>query len=374
MAGKEAMATILTAYYRPKPGGFCKRLFRAIEALLSNGHTVHYLAVKPFPISHSKCRFHRFPWPEHHTDTLLFWMVWYAAAPVLLASLAIRYRVSHTFGFSTAYTLLLKPSCWLKSVRSVCFIRGDLLLAHRMKARAPWVIRLETLFEGWALHRSYVVAVSDPILRTILQRHPNSWPLGKEVIPNDLPQNSLKSHAHNHIDNTGALNIAFAGVLEPSKNVMFLLDLMTLLPTGKFSLSVFGTGPLQAHILRKIDLLDLGEHVRCMGWVPSETIWQSTDILMAPSVSEGMPNAVLEAVANRIPVLASDIPAHREILPRDQLLSFNRPKQWVQTLMKLSDLSGAELAEFQRRQLHFLETFDFDWNAKIVQAIVGCSR
>jgi len=35
---------ILTCYYRPKPGGFCKRLFRAINALLDRGHIVHYLA------------------------------------------------------------------------------------------------------------------------------------------------------------------------------------------------------------------------------------------------------------------------------------------------------------------------------------------
>ena len=66
------MATILTCYYRPKPGGLCKRLFRAIESLLSSGHEVHYLAVVAFPISHPHCHFHQFPWPEAKTHGMIF--------------------------------------------------------------------------------------------------------------------------------------------------------------------------------------------------------------------------------------------------------------------------------------------------------------
>src|SRR5215467_11075094 len=62
------MATILTCYYRPKPGGLCKRFFRATESLLSRGHEVHYLAVVAFPISHPHCHFHRFPWPQGKTE------------------------------------------------------------------------------------------------------------------------------------------------------------------------------------------------------------------------------------------------------------------------------------------------------------------
>ena len=32
------MATVLTCYYRPKPGGLCKRLQRTMQALLDRGH------------------------------------------------------------------------------------------------------------------------------------------------------------------------------------------------------------------------------------------------------------------------------------------------------------------------------------------------
>ena len=65
------MATVLTYYYRPKRGGCFKQLFRAIDALLADGHTVHYLAVQRFSIDHPRCHFHRFPWPSGATETLI---------------------------------------------------------------------------------------------------------------------------------------------------------------------------------------------------------------------------------------------------------------------------------------------------------------
>ena len=44
------------------------------------------------------------------------------------------------------------------------------------------------------------------------------------------------------------------------------------------------------------------------------TPWRTAcDVIVSPSLTEGMPNAVLQALRDRIPVVASDIPAHREL-------------------------------------------------------------
>ncbi len=103
------MATVLTCYYRPKPGGLCKRLFRAIEALLADGHSVHYLAVQPFPIDHPRCRFHRFPWPGGATEGLAFWVALHLFAPFWLLVIGLRQGVTHAFAFGHTYALLMQP-------------------------------------------------------------------------------------------------------------------------------------------------------------------------------------------------------------------------------------------------------------------------
>lgn len=53
-----------------------------------------------------------------------------------------------------------------------------------------------------------------------------------------------------------------------------------------------------------------------------ENLLRFTTALILPSYSEGMPNVVLESMACGVPVIASDIPVHREIVSTDMGLIF----------------------------------------------------
>ncbi|MFZ1986718.1 MAG: glycosyltransferase family 4 protein [Desulfatitalea sp.] len=364
------MATLLTCYYRPKPGGLCTRLFRAIRALLDRGHTVHYLAVAPFPIDHPRCVFHRFPWPVAYSDTLLFWAFFHAVAPLMLLCIALRHRVTHAFAFGPTYGFFLQPLRVIMGARITCFFRADTIENHRIKGRSKRLIALEKWIEGRAIHKIQLAGVTKQLTDTILRRHPNIQPLCIRVLPNDLQPagNGGKRYIAN------PLRLAVVGILEQRKNQEFTLRLVRSLSGTEWRLYLYGVGPQQRALLELVKELGLMEKVRFRGWAQREKIWPNVDLLLTPSIHEGMSNAVLEAVAAGVPVLASDIPAHRGILPPGQLLPLNDAKQWRAALDDILAAPQLKLSIMDENQRQSASHLQFDWDAEVVRMILADGR
>ena len=365
------MAIVLTCYYRPKAGGFCLRLFRAMQALLVRGHTVHYVSLAPFPIQHPRCIYHRFPWPPHMADNLLFWAIFHMAAPWLLGFVALRHQVTHAFAFGTTYAFLMRPLQWIKAVHLTCFLRSDALVAHGVKKRAGWLVRLEYWIEGLALHRADVVGTTPQLVQAVTRRHPRMAVKSRYHLPNDLPSSA---GAQNKLRSEKPLRLAMVGILEEQKNQAFIIHILKQYQGSDWVLRIYGQGPLEDDLKALVRGNNLQARVRFMGWVPSEHIWPHIDLLLMPSLQEWMPNAVLEAVANKVPVLASDIEGHRQILPPSHLLALNRPDQWQAALRQaMTDPQGI-LPPMRKAQFRFAEYLRFDWDACAVSAILHAKK
>ncbi len=70
-------------------------------------------------------------------------------------------------------------------------------------------------------------------------------------------------------------------------------------------LIVLGDGPERTHIDAAIRELNLSGQVILLGWVPSEPYYGIADVAVLSSVTEGSPNAVLEAIGAGVPVVAT---------------------------------------------------------------------
>jgi len=104
----------------------------------------------------------------------------------------------------------------------------------------------------------------------------------------------------------------FSGPLIARKNIFFLLDQFRTGKTSDKHLLVLGDGPLRG--VCEDYAKDL-QNVSFLGNRPN--VWEYlrlADYFVSSSKAEGMPNAVLEALASGLPVLLSDIPSHQEIL------------------------------------------------------------
>jgi len=106
--------------------------------------------------------------------------------------------------------------------------------------------------------------------------------------------------------------VLFVGSLDERKRPKLLLGPVLALRAQGFPVGLYiaGAGPLLKELEGRgregVRILGFESRVRNLYW--------AADVLALPSMQEGLPMVVLEAMASGVPVLLSDIPPHREIL------------------------------------------------------------
>lgn len=111
--------------------------------------------------------------------------------------------------------------------------------------------------------------------------------------------------------------LLFAARLAPPKGHVHLLDAMALLVRAdpEIRLLCAGDGPLREELEAKRDALGLGGNVFFLGnRADVADLLAFADVVVFPSLWEGTPLALLEAMAAAKPIVASDIPGIRDVL------------------------------------------------------------
>lgn len=129
--------------------------------------------------------------------------------------------------------------------------------------------------------------------------------------------------------------------IAPGKNIDQLLDVFSRLPNS-CRLLVLGDGELLDGFRRKYQNLETIEFCGPTAFVSNYL--QAADCFLSASRSEGMPCAVLEALACGIPVILSDISQHGEILKGTESVGLLFPQNDTEALERLirSFLTGEE--------------------------------
>jgi glycosyltransferase involved in cell wall biosynthesis len=112
-----------------------------------------------------------------------------------------------------------------------------------------------------------------------------------------------------------ALTIVCVANLNAYKGHTTLLSAVTRLRPDGWSLLLVGDGPERSNIEQMIAAANLQERVIILGRRSDvHEVLDTADLVVLPSYSEGMPNAVLEAMAHGLPVVASDVGGVRSLL------------------------------------------------------------
>lgn len=121
---------------------------------------------------------------------------------------------------------------------------------------------------------------------------------------------------------SGQLRLLFLARLDDWKGVDDLLDAMAILRRGFTEAELILAGPAgsagnECTLAGKLDSRAIGPHVRWVGAVnegDKEALFRECNVYVQPSWNEGMPIALLEAMARGMPVVATSVGAVPEII------------------------------------------------------------
>jgi glycosyltransferase involved in cell wall biosynthesis len=155
--------------------------------------------------------------------------------------------------------------------------------------------------------------------------------------------------------------LACVGRLTAAKNLSALIEAVSRLPAvPRWRLDIYGEGELRGALTAAITAHQVQDRVALRGFTPN--VWQdmaTSDLLIMPSLWEGMPNVALESLAIGLPLVISDIAPHRELLPSDGTVAWVDPVRPGDIARAIGDcLSGrTDLSRMVRQGRSFAGAF-----------------
>ena len=221
----------------------------------------------------------------------------------------------------------------------------DIIQTHAVKShflarlaglpeRAPWIAfhhgytwpafraRVYNQLDRWSLRGARkVITVSRPFRDEIVSR---GVPVERiEIVHNAIRSNWGVADGMGRAELRASLGIApdrrvilIVGRLSREKDHIGLLRAMKRLPAETNPhLVLVGEGPERPHIEAEIERLGLRSRTTFTGQVKSaEPYYGIADVAVLSSISEGSPNALLEAMAAGVPVVATEVGGIPEIV------------------------------------------------------------
>lgn len=155
------------------------------------------------------------------------------------------------------------------------------------------------------------------------------------------------------------------GELAPGKNNLLALEAISCVGDRRFSYLICGEGRMEEALRKRAQELELADRVVFAGYVDNTPeILQQCDCFFFPSAREGLPVAMMEAMAVGLPILSSDVRGICDLLEPEKggyLVHGFAPEDYAQKLRCLFDDGEEEKSSAAlRRRMG-------EWNQKRVE-------
>lgn len=301
--------SIFVPFFPPKHfGGFEIASENIANYLTKNGHEVHVLTRldKGLPKESIKDNFyvHRVFRPMIRIiGSILFWI------KILRCLKKIEPDVIHiqAFGFETPVFLLIK-----KLLKKPCVIWGQ-----GSDVYVQWMFK-EPISKIVFKKADAIIALTDDMKNEMKKIYDRDI----DVLPNGIDLCKVKCLSKQDVrDELGIKRdrkiILFAGALHPIKGLAYLIEAITYIKDKNKQLILVGDGDERIQLEELVKKLKLEKYVTFIGKVPYNEVFKymvASNIFVLSSLSEGLPNVILEAMASGLPIVSTRVGGIPEII------------------------------------------------------------
>lgn len=237
----------------------------------------------------------------------------------------------------------------------------------KIRTELSTYIKIENIFVRKALR---IIAVSKRIMEELIIR-------GVPESNISVIHNGIKDPFITHLENISikknglfSTHLLTVGRLIKIKRIDLIIDAIGILKKEfpQIGLTITGNGPLENELKEYVTKAGLNSSVIFLGYVPDPTsTYNSADIFVISSASEGSPIALIEAMAASLPIIATSVGAIPEMLINRKnaiIIPKNDLKALVDSLRHLIVCPNLSKALGDAARQSFLRNYTADVMAK----------
>jgi glycosyltransferase involved in cell wall biosynthesis len=270
-----------------------------------------------------------------------------------------RFDIVHTYLYWS--DILGVPGAWLAGCPRIIVGR---------RALHSWIHSKRAVFHGLEqvtnAMANEVIANSEAVLRDAVA-HERFLPRRRKVIYNGIDVSAYKPSA---INGHGPLRLVTVGALAPRKGQEYAIEALRLVAAAGINarLVFVGSGSDEAKLRDLAAVSGVGELITFAGeHRDPRPFLSSADVFVLPSRQEGFSNAILEAMAAALPVIATDVGGNAEAIVQGKgglIVEPESPEALAAAIMKLAGQPDElrEMGGFNRERV--AERFSLDASAR----------
>ncbi|AFY87637.1 glycosyltransferase [Chroococcidiopsis thermalis] len=246
----------------------------------------------------------------------------------------------------------------------LCTVPKRIAVQQNPMSSYPWLARWGDWLFGSTNIYSYNIAVSQAVVDSAT-KYPSAYKQKLNIIYNgtnypDIEVSPQEVRKFWELPENAPLLIN-VGRLSYQKNQQILLEALARIDDAH--LVILGEGELRENLQQKTIELQLQQRVHFLGELPSHQVFsllRVANVFVFPSLFEGTPMALVEAIGAGLPVVASNIPVMHEVLEDAGIfVSPDNAKQLATSIQQILDFpelaQSLSLRSLERARIFSLE-------------------